>query len=56
MAEHASVEKVAEATPTPAAPAAPNETSGWLGQSPSMWFLIDSAVVFLIVLLMRFTA
>lgn len=59
MAEHENVEKVAEAAPVPAAPAAPAvpaEKSGWLGQSPSMWFLIDSAVVLLIVLIMRLTA
>ena len=37
--------------PTAAEPA---EKPGLLGQTPSMWFLIDSAVVLLIVIIMRF--
>lgn len=52
---------VAPATPneaTAAAPVAsappPSEKTGLFGQSPSMWFLIDTAVVLLIVLIMRF--
>ena len=53
-------------TPTPApqneatasasaAPVPQQSEKPWLfGQTPSMWFLIDTAVVLLIVLIMRF--
>ena len=34
----------------------PSEKPGLFGQTPSMWFLIDSAVVLLIVIIMRVTA
>lgn len=34
----------------------PAEKPGLLGQTPSMWFLIDSAVVLLIVIIMRVAA
>lgn len=64
MAEHQNAapaeEKAAAPAPAPAAQAAPapeNAEKPWLlGQTPSMWFLIDSAVVLLLVLIMRFTA
>lgn len=48
MAEHESIESV---TAAPAA-SAPAEKPWLLGQTPSMWFLIDSAVVLLIVIVM----
>ena len=57
MTEHKSAEAVANAAATTAAKAAPApqnaEKPGLLGQTPSMWFLIDSAVVLLIVIIMR---
>ena len=60
MAEHESVEKVKAAPAAAAATAAPAPASAekpWLlGQTPSMWFLIDSAVVLLLVILMRVLA
>lgn len=57
MAEHESIESVtaASAASAPAASAtapAPAEKPWLLGQTPSMWFLIDSAVVLLIVIVM----
>ena len=57
MAEHENVEEIVEKKSMPAAklaPAATSEKLGLLGQTPSMWFLIDSAVVLLIVVVMRF--
>ncbi|HRJ40553.1 MAG: hypothetical protein KJZ86_18240 [Caldilineaceae bacterium] len=60
MAEHQNVAPVAEKSVAPAVKAAPApanaEKPGLLGQTPSMWFLIDSAIVLLIVLIMRLTA
>lgn len=60
MAEHQNAETVAEvavASAAKTAPApAPAEKPWLLGQTPSMWFLIDSAVVLVIVLIMRFTS
>lgn len=56
MADHKNVETVAAkpATPPTPAKAAPEAEKPWLlGQTPSMWFLIDSAVVLLIVVVMR---
>jgi len=54
MTEDQSVEPVVETvvaeTPAPA------EKPGLLGQTPSMWFLIESAVVLLIVVIMRVAA
>lgn len=55
------IEKVTEEVEEMAAPASPAasepEEKPWMfGQTPSMWFLIDSAVVLLIVLIMRLTA
>ncbi len=49
------IEKVTEEVEEVAVPAAsePEEKPWMFGQTPSMWFLIDSAVVFLIVLIMR---
>lgn len=57
MAEHESVEKVKAASAAAPAPAAATAEKPWLlGQTPSMWFLIDSAVVLLLVILMRVLA
>jgi hypothetical protein len=57
MAEHASVEKVVALPAAKAAPAPEPAEKPWLlGQTPSMWFLIDSAVVLLIVVIMRVVA
>jgi len=57
MAEYQNVESVAEVAVTSAAKAAPApepaEKPWLLGQTPSMWFLIDSAVVLLIVAIIR---
>ncbi|MBI3957921.1 MAG: hypothetical protein HY328_03850 [Chloroflexi bacterium] len=57
MTEHANVETVAEKTPVPAArpakAAAAAEKPWLLGQTPSMWFLIGSGVVLLIVAILR---
>lgn len=46
------VEEVVEEAVAPPAPE-PAEKPWLLGQTPSMWFLIDSAVVLLIVIIMR---
>jgi len=48
------IEEVEEAVVPPAPE--PVEKPWLLGQTPSMWFLIDSAVVLLIVILMRVAA
>jgi hypothetical protein len=67
MAENESVEVVEEAVAevvevtggeseevtTPAADPESEEKPWLFGQTPSMWFLIDSAVVLLIVIIMR---
>ncbi len=54
MAEHKSIEEVIVAPTVKTAPAAAPAEKPWLlGQTPSMWFLIDSGVVLLIVLIMR---
>jgi hypothetical protein len=48
------VEKIAATSSTKAATAPESAEKPWLfGQTPSMWFLIDTAVVLLIVLIMR---
>lgn len=48
------IEEIEEMAAPPAS--GPAEKPGMFGQTPSMWFLIDSSVVFLIVLIMRFVA
>ena len=54
MAEHQSVEGLTVAPAAQALPAPEAAEKPWLlGQTPSMWFLIDSAVVLLIVVIMR---
>ncbi len=49
-------EEIEELTGAAPSTSEPDEKPGMFGQTPSMWFLIDSAVVFLIVLIMRLTA
>lgn len=57
MAEHQNSEEVVDALAVQATPAPePAEKPGLLGQTPSMWFLIDSVVVLLIVLVMLYTS
>ncbi|MBX3050256.1 MAG: hypothetical protein KF753_02210 [Caldilineaceae bacterium] len=48
------MEEIEEVATHPASE--PAEKPGLLGQTPSMWFLIDSAVVLLIVIIMRVAA
>ena len=52
------LEEVTEDIEEAVAPPAPEpaEKPWLLGQTPSMWFLIDSAVVLLIVIIMRVVA
>ena len=53
MAEHESIQ---EATVAPTAQTASAEKPWLYGQTPSMWFLITSGAVLLIVVIMRLTA
>jgi len=54
MAEHESTEEAAVAPTAQTAPTpAPTEKPWLYGQPPSMWFLITSGAVLLVVILMR---